>query len=300
MEFRGVMTAITTPFNDDLTVDHDFLARHASWLVEHGCTGIVPLGSLGEGNTLQFDEKLAIVETCVAALDGRAPVMPGISALSTAEAVRIARGSAERGAEALMVLPPYVHNGKMHETRGSRRGHLRGHRPAVHALQQPVRLRGRTSCPRSWANWPPSTPACGRSRSRAATSGGSPRSRPCWETASTSSPASTTCPTKPRGSGATGWIAGLVNALPAESVRLFDLAMAGRRQEAFELYAWVPSPPAHGHRAGVRPVDQAGSGGGRDGLRDRAATPASPARGRPPRGAGVDPGTLATRPCPKP
>ncbi|MCY4134734.1 MAG: dihydrodipicolinate synthase family protein, partial [bacterium] len=64
MEFRGVMTAITTPFNDDLTVDHDFLARHANWLVDHGCTGIVPLGSLGEGNTLQFDEKLAIVETC--------------------------------------------------------------------------------------------------------------------------------------------------------------------------------------------------------------------------------------------
>ena len=143
MEFRGVMTAITTPFNDDLTVDHDFLAKHANWLVDHGCTGIVPLGSLGEGNTLQFDEKLAIVETCVAALDGRAPVMPGISALSTAEAVRIARGSAERGAEALMVLPPYVHNGKMHETRGHCRGHLRGHRPAVHALQQPLRLRGR-------------------------------------------------------------------------------------------------------------------------------------------------------------
>ncbi|MGB6993078.1 MAG: dihydrodipicolinate synthase family protein, partial [Thermoanaerobaculia bacterium] len=79
MEFKGVMPAITTPFNDDLSIDHEFIGRHVSWLVDHGCTGIVPLGSLGEGNTLQLDEKIDIVRTCVEALDGRVPVMPGIS-----------------------------------------------------------------------------------------------------------------------------------------------------------------------------------------------------------------------------
>ena len=84
MEFKGVMPAITTSFNDDLTIDHEFIARHVNWLVEHGCTGIVPLGSLGEGNTLSMDEKIDIVRTCVGALDGRVPVMPGISSLSTA------------------------------------------------------------------------------------------------------------------------------------------------------------------------------------------------------------------------
>ena len=64
MEFQGVMPAITTPFDPYLGIDHPFLARHLSWLAEHGCTGIVPLGSLGEGNTLELDEKIAIVESC--------------------------------------------------------------------------------------------------------------------------------------------------------------------------------------------------------------------------------------------
>ena len=60
MKFEGVMPAITTPFNDDLSIDHEFIGQHVNWLVDHGCTGIVPLGSLGEGNTLRYEEKVAI------------------------------------------------------------------------------------------------------------------------------------------------------------------------------------------------------------------------------------------------
>ena len=51
MNWKGVIPAITTPFNADLRVDHGFLAEHARWLVDSGCTGHVPLGSLGEGAT---------------------------------------------------------------------------------------------------------------------------------------------------------------------------------------------------------------------------------------------------------
>ena len=116
MEFKGVMPAITTPFEADLRVDYTFIARHVSWLIDHGCKGIVPLGSLGEGNTLELEEKVEIVRTCVDALEGRVPIMPGIASSSTAGAVRLAQASAEAGCHALMVLPPYVHNGKMHET----------------------------------------------------------------------------------------------------------------------------------------------------------------------------------------
>ena len=66
--FRGVFPAITTPFNADGSVDHEFLREHAQWMMSQGCSGMVPLGSLGEGNTLEFDEKVAILKTLVEAL----------------------------------------------------------------------------------------------------------------------------------------------------------------------------------------------------------------------------------------
>ncbi|HTF43042.1 MAG TPA: dihydrodipicolinate synthase family protein, partial [Terriglobales bacterium] len=115
MNWKGVMPAITTCFDADLGVDHEFISKHCRWLLDHGCTGIVPLGSLGEGATLSFEEKLQIVKTCVAAVRGRAPVVAAISALATGEAVALANGAAEPGCDALMVLPPFVYQGDWRE-----------------------------------------------------------------------------------------------------------------------------------------------------------------------------------------
>ena len=117
ISWRGVMPAITTGFDSSLNVDHAFVAKHATWLIDNGCTGIVALGSLGEGATLTSAEKLAILETIVKALKGRAPVVAGISALSTAEAITLAKGAADAGCSGLMVLPPYVYLGDWRETK---------------------------------------------------------------------------------------------------------------------------------------------------------------------------------------
>src|SRR5262245_8271810 len=103
MNWTGVIPAMTTAFRDDLSVDHDFVARHATWLIDGGCSGIVALGSLGEGATLSEAEKRDVLRTCVQALGKRAPVAAGISALGTAEAVRLARTAAELGCQGLMV-----------------------------------------------------------------------------------------------------------------------------------------------------------------------------------------------------
>ena len=100
MNWKGVMPAITTSFDKHLRVDHEFIAKHCLWLLENGCTGVVPLGSLGEGATLSFEEKVAILSTCVRAVKGRAPVVGSISALSTPEAVALAKAAANAGCEA--------------------------------------------------------------------------------------------------------------------------------------------------------------------------------------------------------
>ena len=62
MHWNGVLPAMTTAFHFDLSVNHDFMAQHANWLRSNGCTGLVMLGSLGEGMTLGDEEKIAILE----------------------------------------------------------------------------------------------------------------------------------------------------------------------------------------------------------------------------------------------
>src|SRR5215471_1529301 len=101
MQWQGVMPAITTPFDLRLDVDHSFLATHCRWLVDHGCTGIVALGSLGEGATLNFEEKIAVLKTCVSAVGTHVPVVAGVSALSTLDAVTLAKAAADAGCQGL-------------------------------------------------------------------------------------------------------------------------------------------------------------------------------------------------------
>ncbi len=117
MQWRGVMPALTTPFREDLTLDLDFMAKHCQWMVENGCSGIVALGSLGEGATLDRNEKIQILETCVRAVGASVPVVAGISALSTREAVALAHSAEQAGCRGLMVLPPYVYLGDWRETK---------------------------------------------------------------------------------------------------------------------------------------------------------------------------------------
>src|SRR5215472_815891 len=115
MNWKGVMPAITTALTEELRVDHGFMTKHCRWLLDNGCSGVVALGSLGEGATLSFDEKVEVLRTCVDAIHGRGPVVASISALTTSEAVAIAKAAAENGCDALMVLPPYVYQGNWRE-----------------------------------------------------------------------------------------------------------------------------------------------------------------------------------------
>jgi 1-pyrroline-4-hydroxy-2-carboxylate deaminase len=120
MNWNGVMPAMTTAFHPDLSIDHAFVARHAQWLIENGCTGIICLGSLAEASTLTFQEKIDVLLTVVKALDGTAPTVSAVSALSTAEAVAIAKAA--------------------HQAGGSHCGGVERHSFARDALQQPRRV----------------------------------------------------------------------------------------------------------------------------------------------------------------
>ncbi|MGW4815896.1 dihydrodipicolinate synthase family protein [Kitasatospora cineracea] len=104
--WRGIMVATTLPFRDDLTVDYDAYAEHVRWLIDNGCDGVVPNGSLGEYQTLTPEERAKVVTTAVEAAGDGARVMPGVAAYGSAESRRWAEQAAEAGAGSVLLLPP--------------------------------------------------------------------------------------------------------------------------------------------------------------------------------------------------
>lgn len=107
--WHGVMVATTLPLRADLSVDHDAFADHVRSLIDAGCEGVVPNGSLGEYQTLTDDERRRVVETAVEAAGDGARVMPGVSAYGSAEARRWAEQAADAGAGSVLLLPPNVY-----------------------------------------------------------------------------------------------------------------------------------------------------------------------------------------------
>jgi len=102
-KWEGVMPAITTPFLPDLSLDLDFYRTHIKRLVEAGCTGIVVGGSLGEAENLTPEEKIILAETAVSATESRVPVILGIPSMPVAKAVGLARSAEKIGCKGLMV-----------------------------------------------------------------------------------------------------------------------------------------------------------------------------------------------------
>jgi 1-pyrroline-4-hydroxy-2-carboxylate deaminase len=236
-KWAGVMPATTTAFDQDLKIDHAFVAQHANWLIDHGCTGIVTPGSLGESATLSFDEKLQLWSTVVDAVGERAYVVAAIASLSTVEAVRLAERAMDVGCSGLMVLPPYVYRGDWTEMKAHVETVFLSTRLPCMLYNNPVAY-GTDFLPEQIAELA--------------------REHENFEAVKESS-------TDVRRiteiqelladrlaifvgvddlivegvlMGAVGWIAGLVNALPEESIALFNYAMEGNREKAMELYNW--------------------------------------------------------------
>jgi len=235
--WRGVIPAITTPFTADDAVDHAFLGRHAKWMIDAGCTGIVPLGSLGEAATLGFEEKLAIVRTLVEALAGRAPVIAGIAALSTAEAVRLAKAAAQAGCGGLMVLPPYVYSTDWREMGAHVRAIIEATELPCMLYNNPVAYKTDFQ-PEQVAELAAAYPHLQAIKESSGDVRRFAALRALLGDRLNLLVGMDDAIVEGAAMGATGWIAGLVNAFPQESVRLYQLATTGGADAAMALYKW--------------------------------------------------------------
>jgi 1-pyrroline-4-hydroxy-2-carboxylate deaminase len=104
--WHGVVVASALPFNNDLTVDYGAFADHVRWLAENGCNGVVPNGSLGEYQCLTPAERAQVVEVAVEAAPPGFSVVAGTGAYGSREAADWARQARAAGAHALLSLPP--------------------------------------------------------------------------------------------------------------------------------------------------------------------------------------------------
>src|SRR5215813_8402516 len=106
MRFPGIIPAVTTPFDASGSVDMTGLSSNVGALLDAGVSGIVATGTMGEAGSLTTEERSAVVGAIVDEVDGRVPVIVGVSSGSAAQSVAYAKDAAAAGATAIMCLPP--------------------------------------------------------------------------------------------------------------------------------------------------------------------------------------------------
>ncbi len=232
---KGVHAAIVTHFGADLTVDHDAVAGEVKRLLIEGVHGIVPNGTVGEGGSLSREERRAVIETVVGVADGRAPVCAGISAATAEQAAIYAGDAAGAGADRAMILPPLLY-------RADERELVEFFGAVARATELPLLVynnplgSGSDLRPRLLARLAREVPSITAFKE---TSGDARRIAELVNL----------CPEvdvlvggddwalEGLCAGAVGWVSGVADVLPAESVRLFELCGAGELAAARELYA---------------------------------------------------------------
>lgn len=236
VSWGGVFPALTTQFHADESLNLDATAKHLERMIASGIHGVILLGSVGENTAHDYEEKLTVLRELKGVVNGRIPILSGVAEFTTRVACRFARDCERIGIDGLMVLPAMVY-------KADRREALTHFRSVARASSLPVMI----------YNNPPSyfvdvTPEMFHELAQEPTVVAIKES--------SDNPRRITDLINEHGDrfllfsgvddlvlesvllGAVGWVSGLANAFPDENRVLWDLAKAGRWQEARELYRW--------------------------------------------------------------
>ena len=105
--FKGIATALITPFTASGEVDYETYGRLIDWQIESGIDALVSCGTTGEGPTLSDAEHKEVVRFCVERVNGRVPVIAGTGSNDTAYAIELTKFACDAGADAMLVVTPY-------------------------------------------------------------------------------------------------------------------------------------------------------------------------------------------------
>ena len=234
--WRGVFPAATTQFAEDRSVDFEATRRVVDNLVRDGVHGIIAMGTVGENNSLRAGEKRDVLKAIVEVVAGRVPVITGVSELTTELAEDYARAAEEIGADGLMLLPAMVYV----PTEAELEAHVRG-------------VAGATRLPIMLYNNPPAyrvsisidtLKRLSDVTNLAAIKESAPDPRRITDIINACGERYTVfaglddVALEELLLGAEGWVSGLTNAFPRESIALWDAFEAGDLVRAREIYRW--------------------------------------------------------------
>ena len=234
--WRGVFPAVCTQFHADQSLNVAGTLAHVDAMLAAGCHGLVMLGTVGENCSLEPAEKRELLKAAIQHVGKRVPVLTGVAEYTTAGACRYAADAARLGADGLMVLPAMVYKSDPRETMTHFRTVARATNLPVMVYNNPPSY-GVDITPPMFADLADEpTLVCIKESSE------NPRRitdihnlcKDRYVLFAGVDDLVLECMIL----GAVGWVSGLVNAFPHENRLLWDLATAGKWDEAREVYRW--------------------------------------------------------------
>ena len=234
--WQGVYPALTTKFRPDYRLDRAAMEKHFAWQIESGVDGLIVCGSLGENSVLSVEEKLEVLRIAVAVSGGKVPVLMTVAEGSTAEGVSLCERAARDGADGMMVLPGMRYVSDRRETIAHYRAIAKASARPVMVYNNPVAY-GVDVTPEMFGE-------LADEASIVAIKESSDNVRRVTDIINrTGARYAIFCGVDDLAMeamlmGACGWVAGLVDAFPEETVAIYRLIRDGRVEEARKIYRW--------------------------------------------------------------
>jgi 1-pyrroline-4-hydroxy-2-carboxylate deaminase len=234
--WKGVYPAITTKFNDNDTIDFEAYDRGLQGQLDAGVDGIIVSGSLGEASTLSDEEKLQLTEHTVKYVNGKVPVIFSIAEQSTKVAVSLAGRALEKGANGLMILPPLRYFASDEET-------IEYFSTIAESTPLPIIIYNNPVDYKITVTLDMFAKLSKYDNIQAVKESTRDISNVTRMINRFGDRFKILCGVDPLAleslfMGADGWVAGLVDAFPKETVAIYRLAKAGRHEEALNIYRW--------------------------------------------------------------
>ena len=236
INWTGVYPALLTPFKQDDTVDFDMFEKNMEAQIDAGIDGAVLGGSLGEASTLTKAEITSLIIFAKEIVKERIPIIVNIAEQSTSEAIKMAMNAEKNGADGLMVLPPLRYKADEHETVEYFKAIAASTALPVMIYNNPYDYKIEVTLSMfEELSAVPTIQAVKESTrdvsnvTRMINRFGDRFKILCGVD---------TLALEELALGADGWVGGLVDAFPAETVAIYRLMKANRYQEAVAIYRW--------------------------------------------------------------
>lgn len=235
-EWKGVMPAVTTKFTDDDQLDLVMFQKNIKAQLDAGVHGIVLGGTLGEASTLLEDEKRVLTRETVSIVNGGVPVLINIAEQTTKGAIRAAQLAYEDGANGLMMLPPMRYKADDRETVAYFKAVAKSTSLPIMIYNNPVDYKIEVTLDMFEELLQYDTIQAVKESTRDISNVTRIKNR--FGDRLKIMTGVDTIALESLIMGADGWIAGLVDAFPQETVAIYELQKVGRIKEAIDIYRW--------------------------------------------------------------